>query len=545
MRALFIGLVLTFCLGCQTTPPADYRELTERIANGDTVAVADLRTQFLARGDLPEQLERLTELEMQALELVEDEPLKLGSIGSAILDTYYASLTGHYVLTRFYDHVESPEAAAPHQQWLDDIRSDMRAEGDGSRDKPFPAVSGVEAQMYAISQGMSPVGSIYQSSDDVAFSMLLQAKPPEQPVVSLNFDLTGVYQAERMGLADSESNFTPFSLIGMLAKRNDTAAQAAIGAFLASQGRIEDAIDWLRAASRRGNLLANSILARLYWEQASSTEDEAAREAALAEVLENYLHAIGLGSTEAMYALGILYLNEHYGEENIASGVTLLTQAADMNSAEAAVFLAHLNYAGEVVERDLDQARSYYAKAAELESVNARHSYARFLLDPATGQSADPRIINWLDELTEEDDATSMLLLGNLYARGVGVKQSSRRAVGYFKQAVKTTPADASLVNEVAWTLTVSDVDDLKRARYALRIMDKMMSNDEIARRRPEYLDTWAAAYAANGDFERAISLQQEALAVAEAEEFADVRQVLQDHLQLFEDGQTITERAP
>jgi TPR repeat protein len=545
MRALFIGLVLTLCLGCQTTPPADYRELTERVASGETVAVADLRTQFLARGDLPEQLERLTELEVQALELVEDEPLKLGSIGSAILDTYYASLTGHYALTRFYAYVESPEAAAPHQRWLDDIRSDMQAEGDGSREKPFPAVSGVEAQMYAISQGMSPVGSIYQSSDDVAFSMLLQAKPPEQPVISLNFDLTGVYQAERMGLADSESNFTPFSLIGMLAKRNDPAAQAAIGAFLASQGRIEDAIDWLRAASRVGNLLANSILARLYWEQANGTEDEAAREAALAEVLENYLHAIALGSTEAMYALGILYLNEHYGEENVPSGITLLTQAADMNSAEAALFLAHLNYAGEVVDRDLDLARSYYATAAELESVNARHSYARFLLDPATGQTSDTRIINWLDELAQEDDATAMLLLGNLYARGVGVDQSSRRAFGYFKKAVKTTPTDASLVNEVAWTLTVSDVDDLKRARYALRIMDKLMNNDEIARRRPEYLDTWAAAYAANGDFERAISLQQEALAVAEAEEFADVRQVLEDHLQLFRDSQTITERAP
>ena len=63
-------------------------------------------------------MERLVELEQQALELVEDEPLKLGSIGSAILDTYQASITGHYVMSRFYAHVETPSAEQEHLEWL-------------------------------------------------------------------------------------------------------------------------------------------------------------------------------------------------------------------------------------------------------------------------------------------------------------------------------------------------------------------------------------------------------------------------------------------
>jgi len=546
MRALFTGLVLVLCLGCQTTPPPDYRELTERIRNGDPVTVADLRTQFLARADLPEQLEHLSELEGQALELVEDEPLKLGSIGSAILDTYYASLTGHYVLSIFYQHVESPEAAAPHQQWLQRIRDYMQQEGDGSRSKPYPTMTSVEAQMYVISQDMAPVGSIYQSSEEVPFSLLIQAKPEDEPIVGLNFNLSSVYQAERMDFASTDANFSPFSLIGMLAKRNDTAAQAAIGAFLASQGRVDDAIDWLRASSRRGNLLANSILARIYWEQASNTDDPAAKEAALEEVMENYLHAIALGSTDAMYALAILYLNEHYGKENQASGVTLLKQAAQLSSAEAATFLAQLYYAGQIVERNLDTARSYYVQAAELDNAFAIRSYARFLLDPDSAQAPDPRAAQWLEELAKQtDDAEAMLLLGNLYARGVGVKQSSRQAVSSYKDAVKTAPGNASIVNEVAWTLTVSDIEDLRRERYALKIMSRMMSNDDIARRRPEYLDTWAAANAANGDFTRAVTLQEEALAVAKAQENDAVLDVLEEHLNVFKEQQTISERAP
>ena len=97
----------------------------------------------------------------------------------------------------------------------------------------------------------------------------------------------------------------------------------------------------------------------------------------------------------------------------------------------------------------------------------------------------------------------------------------------------------------MAWTLTVSHLEDLKRTAYARDIMDTLMNGNEAARARPEYLDTWAAAYAANGDFERAIELQEQALAAAEALEFEGVMDVLQTHLDAFRDGQTITETAP
>lgn len=553
MRLPILALAVAVCLGCQTTTnELQYSDLTDKISNGDQVSVADLRETFLQRADLSEQLERLTDLEQQAMQLVDDEPLKLGAIGTAILDSYYGSLTGHYALSRFYQHLDSIEAAAPHLAWLDRIRADMQAHGDGSRDLPYPAVTIAEAQMYAVSLAMSPVGSIYQTSEKIPFSVLIQAKPANKQIESLNFDLSGVFQAMRQDfsggpLATSGSpEFSPFSLIGFLAKRGDTAAQAAIGAFLASQNRNDDAIDWLRGASRKGNLLANSMLARIYWEKARASTDEAVKAAALEEVLENYLHAVALGSADAMYALGVLYLNGHYGEENKSSGVTLLKQAAEMSHSDSAMFLAHLHYAGEVVEKNLTTARDYYVQASELDNPFAQRSYARFLLDREAAQPSDPRAIEWLKNLVrQQDDAEAMLLLGNLHARGVGVKQSFRRAVGFFKDAVRVSPDDPAIVNEVAWTLTVSDLAGLKRARYALNIMEEMMEVDSDARQRPEYLDTWAAACAANGDFDRAVELQEEALAAATAEEFEGVQDVLQLHLKAFQDGQTITEVAP
>jgi len=158
-------------------------------------------------------------------------------------------------------------------------------------------------------------------------------------------------------------------------------------------------------------------------------------------VLENYLHAIALGSTDAMYELAVLYLNNHYGEENRASGVTLLNQAAETGHSDAAVFLAHLYYTGDLVAQDLDLARSFYVQACELDNGFGRRSYARFLLDRSIEQAPDPRAIGWLKELADEGDAEAMLLLGNMYARGVGTSQNFRRAVRWYKEAVKAAPS--------------------------------------------------------------------------------------------------------
>ena len=100
-------------------------------------------------------------------------------------------------------------------------------------------------------------------------------------------------------------------------------------------------------------------------------------------------------------------------------------------------------------------------------------------------------------------------------------------------------------MNEVAWTLTVSDIDGLKRIRYASRIMSRMMNAREQARSRPEFLDTWAAVFAAKGDFTQAIELQKEAIANATKQDRADVLDILQQHLELFKAGASITEKAP
>ncbi len=543
MRNLIIYCAVIICCACQsaqTVPP-----FTESPALAE---LARQRAEFLNRSDVSEALERLRELEQQALQLVLDEPLKLGSLGSAILDIYPGSHTGHYVLARFYEHVESADARQQHQQALQNLQQAMQASGDGTQQSPYTVMTMYDAHTFARTRDASPVGSIYQSSTQATFGYLLIARPDDGPLQQSFFNLSHLLELWQAGQARNDAHTNPWAYIRSIARR-DGAAQTAIGAYLASAEKREDAIGWLKAAARTDNVLANRILARIYWSQAEESTDEA-RKAELQELsLENHMHAIALGSTDSMYTLATMYFNDMYGEDNRQAGIALLKQAADLKHAESLIYLGHLHNIGKEVEQDTVQAGQYFQRAAALNKPEAILNYGRYLIGASSGQALDTdsheEIHEWLESLADEGNAEAMVILGNLHARGIGTKPSSDRAVRWYKQAVRNASSDPDVVNEVAWTLTVSDINGLKRIRYASRIMGRMMNAQEPARSRPEFLDTWAAIFAAQGDFTQAIELQKQAIANAAEQDRDDVLDILQQHLELFKAGASITEKAP
>ena len=417
-------------------------------------------------------------------------------------------------------------------------------EGDGTREEPYVVLSAAEANAYLVATGRQPVGSIYQTSDEFPFVLAVTARPPEGPMQNVFFDLGAAYAAVRDSVAGEAPGreFRPGALIGILARRDDPAAQVYIGGFLFSEDRLDEAVDWLSAASRRGNLVANLMLARVHLARPCALEQQQRlpegpdREEALELVMQNYVHAVAVGSDEAMYQLAELYIAEYYGPEESALGIPLLEQAADLDNIDATLLLAQIYVAGHGVE--------------------AKIQYARFLMSETVGKEFTDQAFDWLRELAADVDpcrgetltrrpcpaAEARLLLGDMHARGIHVKASHRRARNWFKSAVKASPENARIVNEVAWWLTVTRIDRLRDERYALAIMERMMNRDDVARRNPAYLDTWAAAYAANGNFGRAVALQEEALKEANDAEMTEVIEELERHLSSFQAGETITD---
>ena len=501
------------------------------------------QTRFLSSTDNKKDYLRLLELERQALQISDDEPLKLGSIGSAILDIYPWSQTGHYVMSIFYAHLDSLEAKKFHQDSLKLIQRSMTKDRTGESDQPFPVLTINDAKTFAKTSGYSPVGSIYRTTESIALGALVLARKENFPLKYWFYDLSDVLMALEPKSSDDESQGWP--LIRELANDSDSAAQVAIGAYLVNQRKFNSAISWLSVSSRSVNLLANSLLGRTYWSQSRLANTEKIKKEKLELAQENYLHAIALGSTQSMYTLASLYLQGHYGQNNEQAAMTLLQQAAALDHVESILYLGQLYNSGKgSIKQDIPKANKYFIQAAALEDESAVIMYGRFLISRRDLNLEYGDIKKWLKSHTSNGSAEAMVIMGNLYATGTTVPASNSSAVRWYKKAVKQDIQNSDIVNEVAWTLTVSNIEGLKRPKYAKKIMDRLMKSSDRARNQPEYLDTWAATHAASGDFDQAQVLQKEAISVATRER-TEVIGILREHLELFRNGRTVTEKAP
>ncbi|HCD26550.1 MAG TPA: hypothetical protein DER02_03460 [Gammaproteobacteria bacterium] len=568
----FLFLLCTTLLsaaGCQTQQQnaADAAATNAKAADYSAISISEAllrRDELLATEDFSEKLLNLIRLEQQAQVFYADEPLRLGSIGATILEINPMSLTGHWALERFYRNVDATETANYHGTALQQLRAHLTQTGNGSRSQPYLLLTMTDAATHLRLNELERVGGIYQLTDKTPLGLVLIGRDTNDTLQRTNFDLSSVMapalrELRQQNTGISETN--PWPILRALAAEQDDAAQTAIGTYLAKQQSYDAAVGWLQAATRQGNIVANLLLARIFWylgDQAQNNElvpeDETeigghtpklSRSEYRSRAEGEYLQAIDLGSSDAMYTLGRLYLEGSFGTATPAQAVTLLERAGSGGRAEAYLFLGQQRKTGQHLPQDLNQAELYFAKAAELDNAGAVITYARFLVNentlPQSGQ-----VIAWLNDLVKANDAEAMVVMGHLHARGIGVDTSKRRAVNWYKKAVKQAFSDADdaaeIVNEVAWILAVTSDRSLMRRRYAHSIMTTLMAQEGSANKRPEYLDTWAATYAATGNFAEAVKVQQRAIDVAREQQRADIVVLLEKHLEIFQNGGTIEE---
>ena len=561
--ATVLAVVLLGCAAPAASVPS-YEELVARTAD-TAVPPAALRRAFLARDDFDERLRELMELEAQVLATLDERPLRLGAVGSAILDLHYGSLAGHQALARFYAHVDAPQQAAYHTSWVDAIRADIEGSGDGTSDNPYKVLFVNQAKAYLAASGLTAIGSAYGETEAHPFMLWVTARSEAGRVQHLYFDLAQTYDAYEEAVGKDETTLLPVSgqpltcremglceafntsaFVHLLARGEDSAAQVLIGRTLAAyDNRLEEAAEWLLQAAQLDNALANLSLGELCLDLASRAGSNSAQ-VWLERAERRFLLAAAGGFDDAMVQLADMYLRGYYGPDQLASAVPLFERAAGLDNAYALYQLGQLHASGIVVDRDLEAAERYHLRAAEVDD-EAKVAYAEFLVNPAFARMFNDQAYEWVRQAAKQGSARGMLVLAQLFHVGQHVDQSVRRARSWFKKAVKAAPDDPHVVNQAAWTLTVTRTPKLRDPGYAVRIMDRVMAaEDADARTNPAYLDTWAAAYAASGDFERAISIQQEAIAIEQARTEAEGGRsdlaVLLEHLAAFRAGERISD---
>ena len=545
LGALALLLLLT---GCAQAPgggaPSDYDTLVEDLKAG-APRWEELDPTFLASADRNERLSRRPALRGRVYRSGLGGERSRLTAALERLELYYGDMDAHAQAFRAALSLEEAEAATHHRSALQALEKRIAASGEGTPEAPYAVLTAQDAFDWVRQRKIATVGALYQGDDEAGTLQLLIRVQETQGEGLKNwiFDLTptftaGAQWAQAMG-ADSK----PSAYIATRAQQGDPAAQTAYALRLWREGSGlgPETVSWLQSASEAGNLVARELLGTVYLALAARREGEE-QSRFLDAAVDQLLLAVAQGSPEAMVNLAKLYLSGHFGEENRSAGVALLRQAIARDNLEAEVLLARLEYNGQLVAKAEVRALERLHRAADAGHPEAQLFSVREKL--STEQPLDDQSRGWLTSAAESGLADAMLLLGSLYADGMHFPQDDDLAKRWLS-AAGLSSGEAETINTAAWILAVAERPTLRAPALALRLMDALMTRNDAAAANPAYLDTWAAAAAATGDFERAVNLQRRAVTAAEALENPPYLPVLRQHLEQFEAGEPVFEAVP
>jgi protein O-GlcNAc transferase len=115
------------------------------------------------------------------------------------------------------------------------------------------------------------------------------------------------------------------------------------------------------------------------------------------------------------------------------------------------------------------------------------------------------------------------------------------QAIDCWTKAVKLKPDFAEVYNNLGWVLATAEQNELRNPAQAIKFAQKAceLTNNT----NPDFLDTLAAAYAADGKFDRAIETAERAINLCKAGGKEELADNIQKKLQLYKSGQPYREK--
>jgi Flp pilus assembly protein TadD len=136
----------------------------------------------------------------------------------------------------------------------------------------------------------------------------------------------------------------------------------------------------------------------------------------------------------------------------------------------------------------------------------------------------------------EPDTALPHHYLGQIYSQ----KRKIDKAVQHFEQAIRIKNDWYEPINELAWYLAVSNNAEIRKSDRAVELAKRAceLTNYSVA----EILDTLAAAYAAAGEFDKAVETAEKAIELCRGPEKETLRKEIKSRLDLYKAGKEYVE---
>jgi len=255
----------------------------------------------------------------------------------------------------------------------------------------------------------------------------------------------------------------------------------------------------------------------------------------LDEAEDEYLAALRYGppTREACFELGLVW--EHQGKRRQAC-----TAYRDALRIDPDYAYAHNNLANLLAEDGkLDEAIRHYRQAVAADPrLEAAHRNLAVLLRRAGDIQGAIQHLRSAAEL-EPTRANTWLDLGEtLMSAG-----RYGEAIEAFRHGLEVQPENVGLGNALAWLLATCPEAQWRDGAQAVRISERVVGKTD--RKRPDILDTLAAAYAEVGRFDDAVRVAKEAVTLAQAGTDSNMTTAIDEHLRLYELHQAFRLRNP
>jgi len=301
-------------------------------------------------------------------------------------------------------------------------------------------------------------------------------------------------------------------------------AHSNLGRVLAEQGRIPEAIEQYEDALR---------INPDYSEAHNNLGFALAAAGKLDAAVEQYNQAI---ASDPKYAhaynnLGLTLARQGKIEDAIGS----FSKAVELDPAYSA---AQGNLGKALLEKnDLDEALGHLQKALELgpESAEVQTNLGLGLAEKGRVDEAVPHFERAI-EIAPDYGAAHSYLGTTLLMKG-----QKAEALRQWRLALRAEPDDVKVLNDTAWLLSTSADSTLRNGSEAVLLAGHAV---ELTRgHEPMLLGTLAAAYAENGDFDRAVETQQRAAELADQQGNARLAAMLKGRLATLQGKTAIRER--
>ncbi|HEY7638682.1 MAG TPA: tetratricopeptide repeat protein [Steroidobacteraceae bacterium] len=328
-----------------------------------------------------------------------------------------------------------------------------------------------------------------------------------------------------------------------------------------------DAERWLKIAADGGLRDAQALLGERYLHEGAASKN-------LAAGIDLVRRAATQGSAQAQSMLGWAYGTGTGVEQNASEAVKWLEAAARQENGYALWALSGAYYRGDGVAQDSQLAKRLLLRSAELGDARGLTRAWRtllfgkpderdsrlgmyFLYKEASTEEADAaymmgreyltgrdvprdlaRATMWLERAVSKQHTLASLWLSELHAKGIGVKKDPVRAEQMLQAALRA--ATLREKNQFSWTLSVAEDEELRNSALAIRVLEPALAAEK--QKPPQYLDTLAASYAENGQFDKAVATQLEAIQTLRRTRPAEPAPDMEQRLELYRAGKAYRE---